>query len=228
MDKFNGQLEARGNVLFNYATAERSRAATLDTCLNALHEKLCCLALTGYIPDYNGILLRAKADVASVVAAKINEICRTANRYNRNITTDAYCDIQRQGVLALVGTVTMAREKERQFAYQQQVALTTSATQLIESHRNARVASAVTHDNNGGQFLSSAGRNYAFLAESLRRTAQLDGGSFATLGAVAGLFLSTYFNGSCSGVDNNDNCGCECGPNQFRDAAGNCVNNLPP
>ena len=205
----NSQLHGRGNVLFAYATDERARAALLDPCLNELHTKLCCLALTGYIPDYNGIMLRAKADVETVVNTKIQEICRQATRYNRNVTTETYCDIQRAGVLALVQSVTGARERERQFAYQQQTEFTYKVAALVESHRQSRTNSSLQFDTTGGQFLSSAGRNYAYLAESLRRSAQLDGGSFATLGAVGALFLSQYFNNSCDGVDATDNCGCQ-------------------
>jgi hypothetical protein len=105
----------------------------------------------------------------------------------------------------------VAGEKERQFAWLQQTDLTYKTTALIETHRLGRTNSSLNFDRSGGDFLSSAGKNFAFLAESLRRTAQLDGGSFATLGAVGALFLSQYFH-PCD-IDNNDNCGCQ--PTQF-------------
>jgi hypothetical protein len=62
-------------------------------------------------------------------------------------------------------------------------------------------------DSQGGQMVSSAGQNYAWLAESLRRTAQLDSGDFAALGVGLALLLPSFFK-DCN-YATPDDCGCK-------------------
>jgi hypothetical protein len=138
------------------------------------------------------------------------------------------CDLQRSAMLASVMASTKAFEDERQFMWKMNNELIFRATDTIEKHRSNRLADALrteqlalqldaqrqaTADKNsiehvtlGGQFLTGAGQNYAWLAESLRRTAQLDGQDFATLGALAGIFLPKLFGGCAFSTP--DNCGC--------------------
>lgn len=180
----NETLKDRGDILFAYATTERTRAALLDTCLNELHTQLCCYAQTGYIPDYQGILTRTQADIQTITSQKVTEMCQLADRYHYGANADLQYNIQREAIKALVGNVTKAREAERQFAFKTNWELLSSATTMVEAHRDGRSQSSRAFDSLGGDFLSSAGKNYAFLADSLRKTAQLDGNAWATLGGL--------------------------------------------
>jgi len=202
--QINEKLASKGNTLMSYADTERTRAALLDNCLNKLHEKLCCFAITGYIPDYTGILTRVQADVQQITGQKIAEMCRMADRYHTGINADAQCELQRETIKALVGTVTKAREAERQFAWTTNYKMLSDTTRDLEQHRNGRAMSALTHDQAGGEFLAGSGKNYAFLADSLRKSAQLDGNAWATLGALVAAAL-TAFSG-CALDDESDCC----------------------
>ena len=67
---------------WTYALDEKAYSDKLKECDDALHNRLCALAQCGYIPDYDGILARARADAAALVDAKRAAVYRDASRYN--------------------------------------------------------------------------------------------------------------------------------------------------
>ena len=107
-----------------------------------------------------------------------------------------------------------AREDERARAWQINEGLLFKAGELIENQRNGRFGSAATmdktginiqqtryasHNDNyhklaalGADFLTSAGKNYAWLAESYRKTADKMSGDLANLGALIAVVLSLW------------------------------------
>jgi hypothetical protein len=227
-----GKVDARADILVTRADEEDARADVLSTCLDSLHQKLCAYAECGYKPDYDGILTRVKVDAAAVAQEKIKQVCYTANRYNTGINADVACEIQKTAVLATVGTAAKLREDERQFMWKFKGDLYAKTAQTFESHRNGRLQNelqftdralqsyravaeqrgqrSLQWDSQGGQMVSSAGQNYAWLAESLRRTAQLDSGDFAALGVGLALLLPSFFK-DCN-YATPDDCGCAAAP----------------
>jgi hypothetical protein len=230
-DTIDNQLGVHGSLEWDWAVYERNRALQLETCLDALHTRLCAYALCGYRADYRGILDRVRAESQIQLSAKLRDIREAANRYNTGINADVACDLERSAMLATVGTAMKLMEDERQFMWKINNELVFKAANTIETHRVGRMNDAQqweqsgnnvqahryqAHDNNdyrhvqlGGQFKTGAGQNYAWLAESLRRTAQLDGQDFATLGALLALFLPQFFD-KCA-FSTPENCGC-CDP----------------
>jgi hypothetical protein len=199
----NESLKARGDLLWSEAALERARAKVLDTCINELYTKLCCMANTGYLPDYQGIALRAQADVNQVVGQRVKEMQRLSDRYHTGINADVACELHREGVKAVIGAVTKQREEERRFAWEFNFKMLTSAPAQVEQTRQTRAQAALQLDQTGGEFLASAGKNYAFLADSLRKSAQLDSGAWASLGGLIAAAATLFF--GCS-IDSNDDC----------------------
>ena len=248
----------RAGILITRADEEEVRADSLSACLDSLHAKLCAYAECGYKPDYDGILMRAKADAQFVESEKIAAACRVADRYGTGMNADVACDIRRAGVLATVGTAAKLREDERQFMWKYKGELFSNTAKTFESHRNnrlqtqlamtrealnayenqqklregmarfnaqtaistvedqqrkrltgsqyydasaqrtylqvatSRAKESLQWDSQAGQMVAGAGQNYAWLAESLRRTAQLDTGGFAAIGVALALAAGTF------------------------------------
>ena len=248
----------RAGILITRADEEEVRADSLSACLDSLHAKLCAYAECGYKPDYDGILMRAKADSQFVESEKIAAMCRVADRYGTGMNADVACDIRRAGVLATVGTAAKLREDERQFMWKYKGELFSNTAKTFESHRNnrlqtqlamtrealnayesqqrlregmarfnaqtaistvedqqrkrltgsqyydasaqrtylqvatSRAGESLRWDSQAGQMVAGAGQNYAWLAESLRRTAQLDTGGFAAIGVALALAAGTF------------------------------------
>jgi hypothetical protein len=196
--------------------------------VNELHARLCAYALCGYRADYQGIVNRVRAETNLQLSNRVRELRETADRYNTGVNADVFCDMQRSAMLTSVLASTKALEDERQFMWKMNNELVFRAADTVEKHRSNRLSDSLRfealgqtgelnrhriadtnskeHVQMGGQFLTGAGQNYAFLAESLRRTAQLDGQDFATLGALAGIFLPQFFGGCAFSTP--DNCGC--------------------
>lgn len=252
----NKQLHDQGNSEWNRVPVERQLATTADDdlrdlaekdkirsdteygfgeslkpCIETLTAEVCEFARCGYVPDYQGILNRAKADAEIVAASKLAEACRAASRYNVGMSSMVASDIRRAAQLSIVGTAAQLREQERATKWKVDSEIKMKALELTESMRNRRQETSNTisnrhltnqtqrytaHNQNGyaslqmgGDLLSSAGQNYAWLAESLRRSAEKDSGNFAALGAlIASLFLPQFFSGC--GYESKD-CSCETG-----------------
>ena len=213
---------------WTYALDEKAYSELLKPCDTALHERLCALAQCGYIPDYHGILSRARADSASMVSAKRAELRRESIRYNTCRTANMCADLANTEITAAVSAATVAREAERQTAWKYNWDTLVQATQLIENDRLSRAKQAAAYDalsinieqnrytghtaeadtalKMGADMLSSAGQNYAWLAESLRRSAEKDTGNFASLGALIIPLLMTMFGDNCTFTSKDCDC----------------------
>lgn len=212
------------------ADNEDRYAEKLEPCNDTLHDKLCQFIECGYIPDYRGISMRAVADAEAKAKQKKRELHRAVNRYGAG----QCCEIETRIALAtsaeIVGTVTKAREAERQKAWETNYKLRFDGAEVFEKHRNQRKGLShdyaksatqvqrdryVSHSANrldlmklGLEVLASAGKNYAWLAASLRQTAEKDVGGIAALaGLVAlaiGFFLCYDSEDNCSGKGGDD------------------------
>ena len=226
------RLLNRTMLNWQYEADEKAYADKLKACDDALHERLCALAQCGYTPDYDGILMRARADAESLVAAKTAAIKRDATRYNTGMNRAVCIDIVDAGIIAAVAAASDSREKERQAAWKFNWDVTLQGVQQIEGDRLKRAALARDYDNTGinieqnrynnhnnnaynslklgADMLASAGQNFAWLAESLRRSAEKDTGNFASLGALIIPLLLTTF-GGCSFTSKDCDCPAEDG-----------------
>lgn len=175
-----------------------THAQMIRQCNDDLWKKYCDYALCGYKPDYKGILLRTRADAAQVTANKRAELCRTANRYNTGLNMYALCDLERTEALAIVSASTAARENERQSMWKYNAEFVANSAKTFETAYQGRIRL-------GADLLASAGENYAFLAESLRRTAEKSVGDLATLGAVIVPLVIAFLNRGCGEASD---CGC--------------------
>lgn len=173
-------------------------AQMLRTCTDDLWTKLCAFATCGYQPDYDGILTRARADAALATASKRAEICRYQDRYNVAVSGSAFCDLMRTEILATVGAANAARENERQMMWKYNGDLLANTTIRFEQAYQNRIKL-------GADLMASAGENYAFLAESLRRTAKDDTSDMAAFGSVLGVLLPLLFLQGCGPIAD---CGC--------------------
>ena len=217
----DGKLKDSAERNYRYALVEMNYSDKLKACDDALHDRLCALANCGYVPDYTGILSRVKADAAAAVKAKRREMMRTVKRYSLCAPAQMCVDLAAAEVAAVVGAASTAREAERQAAWKYNWDTLNQAVQLVEGNRLNRAKQSQSYDNaanlveanryaahtaeaegsikTGGDFLSSAGQNYAWLAESLRRSAEKDTGNFSALGAlIIPLLLTAFGSAGCA------------------------------
>lgn len=200
----------------NQRDAELARAEQLDDCNDTLHEMVCQFAQCGYTPDYDGIKSRIMADVAAQTKKARAEMCKSLNRYSARACCGIETALATTAIATSVGALYKAREDERARAWQINEGLVFKATEMMEKHRDARVNQAANfdktavgiqqkrydaHNSNyinfttlGGDFLSSAGKNFAWLAESYRRTAEKMSGELSTLGALIAGVLAMFLN----------------------------------
>lgn len=225
-DKADNDLENQYDWNIARRDDELGRAQKLDDCNDNIHEKICEFASCGYTPDYDGITARIKADVASQTKKQREQMCKSLNRYSANQCCGIETALATAAISTTVGALYKAREDERSRAFQITEGLLFKAGELMENHRNGRFTSAMAldktginiqqtryaqHNDNyqklaalGAEFLSSAGKNYAWLAESYRRTADKMSGDLANLGALIAVVLSLWL-GENAGENN---CGC--------------------
>lgn len=204
--------------------AELARAEKLDDCNDSLHDKFCQFAQCGYVPDYDGIKARIMADVASQTKKARDQLCKNLNRYSVRQCCNIETTLATQAISTTVSALYKAREDERARAWQINEGLITKAVEMMENHRNNRTNTAANFDRTaisiqekryaahngnyfdltklGGDFLSSAGRNYAWLAESYRKTAEKSANDLANLGALVAVVLGYWLAG-----EDGDGCG---------------------
>lgn len=226
-DKADNDLENQYDWNINLRDAERARAEKLDDCNDTLHEKICAFANCGYVPDYDGIKARIVADVQAVTKNKRAELCKNLNRYSARQCCGIETALATSAISTTVSALYKAREDERSRAWQINEGLLFKATEMMEKHREARMQVATnadkvgiqiqqeryrSHNNNyfelaklGADFLTSAGKNYAWLAESYRRTAEKDKSSLSTFGALLGMI--TYMIYQAMETEDNKPCG---------------------
>lgn len=162
-----------------------TRAQAIRSCNDDIWQKFCDYALCGYKPDYDGILSRARADASIVTLSKKAEARRHAKRYNVGINGNVMSDLLRSEILATVGAASAARENERQFMWKANTDLIGNAAIQFERAYQGRI-------DLGAKLVSSAGENYAYLAESLRRTAEKNTSGLAELGGLIGALLVAF------------------------------------
>lgn len=194
--------------------AELARAEKLDACNDALHEKLCQFATCGYTPDYDGITARIKADVAGQVKKSREQLTKNLNRYSVRQCCGVETALATSAIATTVSALYKAREDERSRAWQINEQMLYKTAEVMERNRDARMTSAANfdksgvgiqqnrflhHNNNfidwvkvGGDFLSSAGRNYAWLADSHRKTAEKSSSSLSNLGALIAMAIGLW------------------------------------
>lgn len=231
---------------------ELGRAEKLDNCNDTLHEKVCQFAQCGYQPDYDGIKSRIMADVQAQTKKARKELCKNLNRYSVRQCCNIETQLATQAIATTVTALFTAREDERARAWQINEGLLFKTTELMEKHRNGRMETAMTFDKTGigvqekryanhngnyfdlnklgGDFLSSAGRNYAYLAESYRKTAEKSAGSMAQLGALIATVLGAWFLGDdgdgCTPQDNSSKLGKIAGGNPTAPGGGGGLPNV--
>lgn len=216
-DAADATLLDRSNKNWTRADSETGYADVLTLCDDQLHDLLCQLAQCSYSPDYDNIAARAKADAEVAYQQKLKEACRLGNRYNTGVNKDVQSSLLAASMGAAVGSVNQLREQARLDAFKVRADLLLKTTEMFEQHRVNRLETALAWSNSGtgiqqnrykshnangydslrvgADFLSSAGQNYAWLAESLRRSAEKDGDSIASLGAMLGVLLPLFFGG---------------------------------
>lgn len=213
-NKADTDLENQYDWNINRRDAEQVRAEKLDNCNDALHDKMCQFAQCGYQPDYDGITARIMADVAAQTKKRREELCRNLNRYSARQCCGIETMLATSALSTTVGALYKAREDERARAWQINEGLLYKTAEMMEKHRQDRANMAQgfdktgiqiqqkrydSHNGNyfdlaklGADFLSSAGKNYAWLADSYRKTAEKMTGSLANLGALIAIVLAMW------------------------------------
>lgn len=182
-------LRCRSNAEYEYALE-------LNHANDTLHERLFALVSCGYRPDYEGILARAQADTQIAAAKQREQMCREQRRYNVGANSYMATDIARAATTAVIGAVTTAREKERQFMWSTNTELYFKGAKQFEDDRETRLKTSTEMMKDAGDMMASAAKSYAFLAESLRRSAEKDAGGIASL-ITSALLVWTLFTRGC-------------------------------
>lgn len=189
-------------------------ANSLNPCNDAIHEKLCAMVQCGYKADYRGIAERAIATAEAAMLKERREVRKNMNRYALGECCDTEQRLATAKIMAVVGTVSQLREAERQKAFDTNLKLLFDGAETMEKHRQSRLATAdkwaaSSFDawnklygyrtknafdlwNVGGSMLASAGRNYGWLADSLRKTADKDMSGMASLGSLIALLIAIF------------------------------------
>jgi len=196
------------------AKDHESYASSLEPCNDTIHEQLCAFIKCGYQEDHYGIATRTIADAEAKAKQKRRELHRAVSRYGVNHG----CEIETRLALAtsaeIVGTVARAREAERQTAWQTNYKLRFEGAELFEKHRLGRVELGLRYGENaikiqdsryarhsenyyrlmqlGLDVLASAGKNYAWLADSLRKTAEKDISGLSALASLVALAIGFF------------------------------------
>jgi len=193
----------RGDIEYEYGNK-------LKPCIDDLIAKVCEQASCGYTPDYEGILLRVKADAEKAAAEAGEQYCRVRTRYNIGFSCHVNEAISAARVESIVATTNSAREAERLNKWKYDLETREKAAQLVEGIRVNRDGISRQYDQMatgmkgnqygwwtadadnslkvGADMLASSGQNLAWLAESLRRTAEKETRDW---GVVGGLLAAT-------------------------------------
>ena len=239
-------LDAKAKWECEVADAEKTNADKLLECADNSFEKLCQLMDCGYQPDYDGILARAKADAEREFVGKSEEMCRSLNRYNALGVACIEKELAMAKMSAVVGATTTARQQALETAWKMNSDLMFKVNSAVESGRLARQSTALSwanacttiqtnrynaHNQNGyeslragADLLASAGQNYAWLADSLRKSAELDAGNFGALAALVTALLPQFFQCELQEPEDCPPCsGKTCEEGQVLDENCNCV-----
>lgn len=208
---------------------EYDYANALNRCNDEIHAKLCQYVDCGYKPDYYGIASRTIATAESAAAKEYRELKKELNRYSSKGCCDIGIRLATAKVMSVVGTVSKLREAERQKQWEVNSKLLFDGAELFEKQRNQRIQNAVGFDSKygsvqealykarnynyfklvelGGEFLAAAGRNYGWLASSMRKTAEKDTSGISNLGSMIALVVAKFFCDGLDFCDKSDTCG---------------------
>ena len=116
------------------------------------------------------------------------------------MNAEVNASILRSEIVAATTATTVAVMEERLNALRLNWEILAKATNIIEDD-------FMNRKQLGADLMAGAGQNYAYLAESLRRTAKEDVGDWAVLGALLGALLPILFNFGCSKESYCGDCG---------------------
>lgn len=208
---------------------EINYAYSLNTCNDEIHAKLCQYVNCGYKPDYYGIATRAIAAAEVAAEKECREMKKGLNRYSAKGCCDMGIRLATAKVMSVVGTVSKQREEERRKQWEINNELMFKGAELFEKHRQQRINDAVTFDKEhsahakwlydkrnynyyklvelGGEFLAAAGKNYGWLADSLRKSAEKDAAGLSSLGAMIAVVVGLFLCGNPFNACKEDGCG---------------------
>ena len=115
--------------------------------------------------------------------------------------------------------VTQQLESSRLAREQNSLAWVSAGTNIQTNRYNIHNANGYDSLKLGADFLASAGQNFSWLADSLRKSAELDTGNFGALSALLVALIPQFF--KCN-MEPSDGCGAECPPGWSKDEAGDC------
>ena len=185
------------------------RARGMDACLDMTYEELCQYVKCGYKPDYAGIYKRINADTQTAIAKQRAELCKNLNRYAVRQCCAVETAMATAAIKSAVGSIAVAREKERSTQYQVNEQLYMKTAELMERARQGRLQDAMNINKDaiatrnslfttrsaayldyirlGGDLLASVGTNLTSKAQSASVMADktADGISAVLAGLVA-------------------------------------------
>lgn len=210
----------RGDIEYEYG-------AKLKPCIDDLIAKVCEQSSCGYTPDYYGILSRVKADAEKSAGEALEQFCRSRNRYNIGYNCHVNAAIASARVESIVATTNSARETERLNKWKYDLDTRKNAAQLVEGIRQNRDQTSRQYDNAatsmkgqqyawwtadadnslrmGADMLASSGQNLAWLAESLRRTAEKETRDWGLMGGLLAATVAVWL-GAGSSAQNPQDC----------------------
>lgn len=222
-------LENHTTWNINGRDVEYDYANQLNNCNDEIHQKLCEYILCGYKPDYYGIASRVIATAEAATAKECRELKKSLNRYSVDNCCDIGIRLATAKIMSVVGAVTAQRESERQKQWELNQKMLADGAELFEKHRSDRINRAQKFGDKasdlqenlyklrqynyfklvelGGEFLAAAGKNYGWLADSLRKSSEKDSSGLANLGAMIATIAAVFFcdPGGFCGAD--DSCG---------------------
>lgn len=200
------RLTQRTDQSWQRGDIEHEYGNKLKPCIDDLIAKVCAQASCGYTPDYSGIYLRVKADAEKAAKEAGEQYCRVRNRYNIGYSCHVSEAIASARIESIVATTNSARETERQNKWKYDLETRERAAALIEGIRTTRDGIGRDYDRQGvatksaqyqswtadadnslkvgADMLASSGQNLAWLAESLRRTAEKETRDWGTVGGL--------------------------------------------
>lgn len=223
------EVEADADWNKSQRDAEIDYAYRLNTCNDEIHNKLCQLVNCGYKPDYYGISTRVVAAAEAAAEKEYREMKKSLNRYAAKGCCDIGIRLATAKVMSVVGTVSKLREDERKKMWDVNTKLMFDGADMFERHRQGRIndASSFEKEHNtqlkwlydkrnynyfklvelGGEFLASAGKNYGWLADSMRKSAEKDAAGLSSLGAMIALVVGMFWCGNPLNACKDDTCG---------------------
>lgn len=119
--------------------ANEAKADAELLCVDDAFDRLCQFAACGYVPDYEGVAERARADAELAAKTAYADACRMSNRYNVRNGLNAAFDTRMGTVQAAIAGTSKAREMERQFAFKANEEIRFKHADLVERVRMGRM-----------------------------------------------------------------------------------------